>query len=225
MGAQNWSEESGIYRIVSPSGKVYIGQAVNIKKRLQKYSSGNVKGQRRLYESFKKHGVQSHEFEVLELCDKSVLLNRERYYQDKYDAIGVNGLNCKLTTTSDRSGHHSEQTRLKISMSNKGKRCSDEAKEKMRAAKIGKKMPEKQRILMVGRTLSESTKMKISQRLEGNTYSLGRVPANAKKILDRSTGLIYESTRSAADFLGVKQRTLQAWLYGENKNKSNMELM
>lgn len=104
----------GIYKITSPSGKVYIGQSINIEKRFKDYKYlCNCKGQIKLYRSFTKHGVGNHIFEIIENCIESELNNRERYWQDFYNCMYV-GLNCKLTTTNDKSGRLSIETRYKI---------------------------------------------------------------------------------------------------------------
>ena len=62
----------GIYKITSPSNKVYIGQSVNIQKRFRDYKSlkRSIKQQPRLYNSFVKYGVNNHLFEILSECTK-----------------------------------------------------------------------------------------------------------------------------------------------------------
>ena len=215
----------GIYRITSPSGRVYIGQAVDIGVRFQKYFGGNCPGQRRLHASFAKHGVENHTFEVVEICEEGSLSARERFHQDNHEVIGPRGLNCKLTTFADRSGAHSEETRNRIRMANTGKRHSAEAKAKMRLARIGRKMPGEQRLRMCGRKLSEATKQKMSARMLGNKYTTGVVPKNARKVINRLTGEVFCSTKTASEALGVKQRTLRAWLSAQSPNKSTMEFL
>ena len=84
----------GIYKIISPSGKVYVGQSINIESRIKKYASCNCKLQVRLYSSIKKYGWENHIFEILEECSIEELNSRERYWQDQYECIGKNGLNC-----------------------------------------------------------------------------------------------------------------------------------
>ena len=106
----------GIYKITSPSKRVYIGQSVNIEKRFESYKKMNCKGQTILYNSFLKYGVEKHKFEVLCECEISELNKKERFYQDLYSVISKNGLNCLLTKTNDRSGLISETTRKNMSL-------------------------------------------------------------------------------------------------------------
>lgn len=62
----------GIYKIVSPSGKVYIGQSGDIDKRFKTYSNLQCKGQTLLYKSFIKYGVENHQFEIIHKLPKDV---------------------------------------------------------------------------------------------------------------------------------------------------------
>lgn len=108
----------GIYKITSPSEKIYIGQSVDIENRWKFYKTLNCKGQTKLYRSFFKYGVENHKFEIISLCYEEQLNEFERDFQDAYDVIGPNGLNCKLVTSKDKSGRMSEDTKKKISISN-----------------------------------------------------------------------------------------------------------
>jgi group I intron endonuclease len=93
--------ESGIYKITSPSNRVYIGQSVNINNRFKSYRKYNHPSQIKLYRSIEKYGFESHIFEIIEYCDIDLLNKRERYWQDYYNVISE-GLNCVLTNTSDK---------------------------------------------------------------------------------------------------------------------------
>lgn len=55
----------GIYKIISPSGKIYIGQSVNITRRFKQYKRLQCPQQTHLYNSFLKYGVNYHKFEVV----------------------------------------------------------------------------------------------------------------------------------------------------------------
>lgn len=100
----------GIYKITSPSEKVYIGQAINIGKRKESYIKLKCKGQPKLYNSLVKYGFSNHIFEVVEQCSVEELSIRERHWQDFYDVVGESGLNCRLTSTEDKSGYVSQES-------------------------------------------------------------------------------------------------------------------
>ncbi len=109
---------TGIYKITSPTNKIYIGQSVDIERRKNDYKK-YVCHTGKLKNSFKKHGFENHTFEVIEECSIELLNERERFWQDFYDVLGPNGLNLKLTNTTDRSGVFSEELKQKLSDSQK----------------------------------------------------------------------------------------------------------
>ena len=100
----------GIYKITSPSKKIYIGQSINVNKRLKEYKYlSNCKTQPKLYNSLVKYGFSQHIFEIIEQCSVEELNVRERYWQEFHNTIGERGLNCRLTETGDKSGRMSQE--------------------------------------------------------------------------------------------------------------------
>ena len=69
----------GIYKITSPTNKVYIGQSTNSLFRFGAYKRLNCKKQTYLYNSFLKHGVENHTFEIIEECSIDILNERLNY--------------------------------------------------------------------------------------------------------------------------------------------------
>lgn len=105
----------GIYKITSPTGRVYVGQSLNIvKNRLNVYKNLKCKTQTFLYRSLRKYGWDQHTFEIIEECSEEELNCRERYWQDFYDVIN-GGLNCILTECGDDLKRYSEETKQQIS--------------------------------------------------------------------------------------------------------------
>lgn len=113
----------GIYKITSPSGRVYIGQSIDIDKRWKVYKKigYSVKKQTLIYRSLLKYGTESHTFEVIEECKVEELNNREGYWQDFYNSI-EKGLNCSRVKTDDKSGYFSLESRKKLSISLTGRK-------------------------------------------------------------------------------------------------------
>lgn len=145
-----------IYKITNPKGKVYIGQTVEFNKRKWAYANGQNKAQKKVYNSINKYGWDAHAIEVIEECSVELLNERERYWQDFYNVLGANGLNCRLTKSNDKSGYFSEETKKKMSIAAKlmpekisnliekrhdwtGKKHKPETRERMRLAALGKK--------------------------------------------------------------------------------------
>lgn len=122
---------SGIYKITSPQGRIYVGQTVDFEKRKSSYRRGHSTSQRRLYNSINTYGYSQHIFEVVEQCSIEELNTRERYWQEYYDVLSEKGLNCKLTKVGDKSGVHSEETKKKQSKANIGKTIPQDTRDKI----------------------------------------------------------------------------------------------
>jgi group I intron endonuclease len=126
----------GIYKITSPTKSIYIGQSINIEKRFKQYYLCKNQDQPKLYNSFVKHGVNKHKFEIIHICDKNELDNLEIYYIELYNSI-KNGMNCK---TGGHKGSISEESRKKLSASLLIANARPETKHKRSIWQIGRKM-------------------------------------------------------------------------------------
>lgn len=160
----------GIYKITNPKGKVYIGQTIDFTKRCNHYKNGSNKAQIRIYNSIKKYGFETHTLELIEKCDITLLNERERYWQDYYNVIGRNGLNCRLTNSLEKKGIFSQETKNKMSKSRKGIVFSEEWKKKLG-------------LVWKGRKHSEETKRKMSEAAKGKKKSkehIAKLPQNQK---------------------------------------------
>lgn len=151
----------GIYKITSPSGRIYVGQSIDILTRWSSYIRWEGAClQPKLKRSFKKYGVDNHKFEVIEECVLDLLNERERYWQDYYNVL-EDGLNCILTKTKTRSGKMSKETRLKMSKAQSGDKHPNWGKKLSK--ETCRRISEGQR----GRVISEETRKKISDRHKG----------------------------------------------------------
>jgi group I intron endonuclease len=112
----------GIYKVTSPSGKVYIGQSWDINNRKAKYKAGLCKGQRKLNNSFLKYGFNKHRFEVVhelpEDVTQEIIDTYEILYWDLYRSCGIEMMNIK---EPGRGGKLSQGTKEKLSKAKKGK--------------------------------------------------------------------------------------------------------
>ena len=142
----------GIYKITNPKGKIYIGQTIDFNRRVYQYKMLNCKEQPKLYNSLKKYGFDNHIIELILQCDEIDLTFWERYYQELYNTIENDNLNCFLVTTEDKSGRHTEETKRKMSEAAKGKKKSAEHIAKLPQNQKGYK----------GKKRSEETKLKQS---------------------------------------------------------------
>lgn len=100
----------------------------------------------------------------------------------------------------NKGNHWSDETRAKISNSHKGKKISDEQKEKIRARFIGENNP------MYGVKMTKEHKAKLQKAC---------VEATAKKCICIETGIIYSSMAEASRQTGICSRSIS---YVCNKN-------
>ncbi|HHX80898.1 MAG TPA: GIY-YIG nuclease family protein, partial [Acholeplasmataceae bacterium] len=182
--------------ITSPTGKIYIGQSVDIERRwadhrsMPKSDKGNL-----LYNSFLSHGVDSHKFEILERCSREMLNERERYYIKKYDTFDTeHGLN--LTKGGDSKVVFSKKTLQKMSEAKKGVRSkhligykhSKETRDILRKKSIGNKN-------WLGKHHSEETKEKLRQANLGKKHS----EETKEKLRILSTGRKYPNKKKPTE--------------------------
>jgi hypothetical protein len=114
-------KKCGIYKITSPSNKIYIGQSRDINKRIQSYIKGyKLQSQPKLYNSINKYSWENHTFEIIEECEFNELNNKERYWQEYYNSI-EQGLNCFYTKTEEKPLLFSKEMRNNMSKGQKGK--------------------------------------------------------------------------------------------------------
>jgi group I intron endonuclease len=169
----------GIYKITSPTNKIYIGQSTNILFRFGAYKRLNCKKQTYLYNSFLKYGVKNHAFEIIEECSIDVLNEREVYYVTLYNTFNSkNGLN--LIAGGGNIAIRSEETKNKIREARKGmkpnlgKKHTEETKRKLSLLNMGNKNSK-------GIKLSEEHKKKISESMKGKKNSLGKKHSEESK--------------------------------------------
>lgn len=123
----------GIYKIESPSNKVYIGQSWDIKRRWNDHKNTMSYKHKKLNASFLKYGVSSHTFEILHLLpvdvEQDILNKYEQFYIDRYRDCNFKLLNIK--EGGNGYGKHSEETKALIREKRKYQKTTDEQREKM----------------------------------------------------------------------------------------------
>lgn len=188
----------GIYKITSPTGKVYIGQTINLSRRIKHYKRLDCKHQTKLYNSLVKYGVSEHEIILIEACHSEDLNKRERYWQDFYNVIGQEGLNLVLQDSGQLKRVESKETRQKRSNSLKGNRNGN----------FNKIYTKEERL-----AISKSTKGKIN---------IGENNGKIKLILDEQTGIFYYGKMEASKAKNINFHTLSNSLIGRVINKTSL---
>lgn len=155
------------------NGKVYIGKTIQklyVRKKRHKFDSFNIIPSGYFHRAIRKHGWDNFEWSILcETDSESKLKTLEKFYIAAYRKMGV----CYNMTDGGEglSGwYHSEETRKKISLKNKGKTISKETREKLSEINKGKKLTETTILKLKGRpawnkgkALSDDHKRKLSE--------------------------------------------------------------
>lgn len=77
-----------IYKIKFPSGKVYIGKAIDTHERWNQHKSSAHKGTLgKLYQGMRNEGISNLEFEILGEYPSDTILDKEAEFIEKYDAV------------------------------------------------------------------------------------------------------------------------------------------
>jgi group I intron endonuclease len=177
----------GIYKILSPTEGVYIGQSWEIEKRRKKYSLGSCKNQNIIYNSIKCHGWAAHTFEVVhELpqdTTQDVMNNYETLYWQLHIDCGCEMMNIREPGSM---GKCSEESKIKMR-----KPRSEEGKNNMRGIKRLNKKP-----------LTQEQKDKISKS-NINAWKSRLVP-----IFCNETNVTYTCVKEASNKLGVGKSTI-----------------
>lgn len=168
--------QSGIYIIKNKiNNYIYYGSTVDFKVRERQHFKNlrkNKHSNQHLQNAFNKYGKENFIFEIIELVEKSKLLEIEQRYLDKY--VGTkNRYNIAKDAWSPMSGFtHSKEAREKISKThlghkyNLGRKHTDETKEKVRQIRLGTHLSditkEKLKKIHLGKKLSKEQKEKMS---------------------------------------------------------------
>lgn|SRR5258708_2557122 len=118
-------DSSGIYKIIcTPTGKIYIGSAINLRNRWNEHLKGlrhNAHGNSKLQRAWNKYGEEAFVFEVLELVlFPDLLTAREQYWFNKMQPFDEKGFNLARVAGSSLGRKYSQATLEKMSNSHRG---------------------------------------------------------------------------------------------------------
>lgn len=226
----------GIYKLTSPSGKIYIGQSVDIEHRFIEHKSDAKKcfngrmGKTitKLRSSFKKYIWENFTKEIIKICSPDQLNEEEIFFITLYDSFN-NGLNCT-------SGGQNEFKR------------SAETKQKLREHQLGKYGGVQAMAFYIDGVkflsiLDAASKLKIPQKTIHNRlnsknlkYSnyvyedLSRIPertkVHTKKFIKVSVNnVIYDSASDASIILSISISTILRRARSSKKKFSNYKLV
>lgn len=104
-----------IYKITSPSNKLYVGQTKRKvpEKRWKEHCQESLSGKTHaLSNAIRKYGAENMKFEVIEECPDDTLNEREHFWIEKLNSLRPNGYNL---TTGGGAFEFSEESKAKMS--------------------------------------------------------------------------------------------------------------
>jgi len=212
----------GIYKITSPTGRIYIGQSKDILYRTRKYKtvSKSLHSQPKIYNSLLKYGWDKHNFEIIEECSEEQLNCRERYWQDHYDVTSKNGMNCMLTECDGSKRQPSPKMFEVIS-----KQLIDTATliTYNSITDAANKLGLNRRTLskhLSGQIANITTLVFLKDYVEGQSIKEPDEGRHLVKVIDTRTKIIYNSIKEAAKILKMSQESLGYKLSGKQKNNT-----
>jgi group I intron endonuclease len=125
---------SGIYAVTHiESGKVYVGQSMNIGRRLRDHR--RAPNESLISRCVRKYGAEAFEVRVVELCEEGELDAREIHWIEALDSIHPAGLNIR--SGGGRDTICAKEMGAVISQKLRGRTFTDEHKANLSRAHIG----------------------------------------------------------------------------------------
>ncbi len=203
---------TGIYIITNLiNGKRYIGQSIDIKRRFWDHRCVSHERNRHLRFALMKYGKENFKYEVLEECKEDELDEREKFYIEKlnpeYNVLEggqssrggmTDEIKAALSESGKRQWENLPEDRKKQIVSNnlvgprKGHPVSEDTREKLRKANIGKKQSDE--------TIQ---KRKEAMRIKKENGWSRDGSCTFKKVICIETGQVFESVKAAASAFGI----------------------
>jgi group I intron endonuclease len=218
-----------IYKITSPTDKVYIGQSWDWTSRKSKYKRLKTHEQVKVHRSLLKYGYDAHKVEVIcelpEDVTQEILDNYEIIYWQCYKDCGVEMLNVKEPGSK---GKLSEDTRKKMSEASSGVNNAmygKKGKDHPAYGYVGywKDVP-KEKHPRYGSTGDKNPNFgRIGEKHPMYGLTKGKSPF-AKKVINTKTGEVYNSVKDASEILNINYSSLTMSLR-KDKNRRGLRYL
>lgn len=222
-----------IYQLINTvNGKSYIGQTLNLRKRLREHMCSSKTLNYPLYCSVRKHGWDTFDLVILAECEKSQLNELEMHFIKRHSSKSTeNGYNC---TSGGDQRDFSPESIMKMSLAMTGRRHPPEIIEKIAAKNRGRKLGppnpevvERTRIKLTGRKLSDEHKRKLSEKQIGVSRPVSddtkaKISASLKVVLNTTEQRQKLSIRTSTAYKNPEQRvktSLAVKKYWEGKHE------
>lgn len=182
----------GIYKITNKiNGNFYIGQSVDVKRRIMEHKTPKANGNDRLHNDMKKFGVKNFEFELIEECKTEELKAKELFYIKKMNPF-YNTVGKKVP----------DETKKRISEGNKRWWESLDDSSKQKVINNNLTGPKK------GHEVSEETRKKISKKIS---------EVQGIKVMIVETGQVFDKIKFCEEYLGACKGTVYSYWKGKIK--------
>jgi group I intron endonuclease len=174
-----------VYRIISPSGKSYIGitKRTFVVRWKQHCKDARTKPHVKFHYAIRKYGEDAFVHEILEEVETRELASvLEKFYIEKFDSF-INGYN--MTTGGENNFELSEESKAKISKFHKGRKKSPQQVENMKKIKLTedqkKKISENHADVSgennprFGVEVTQETRQKMSEKSKGHSRNKGTI--------------------------------------------------
>jgi group I intron endonuclease len=165
-----------VYKITSPSNRVYVGSTINFDKRMYQYKNNCHKSQIKIYNSIKKYGWENHKVEIIWSGLIKDMLKNEAMLGLNFNVLDQNNLNLMLPRLGTMYNTVSQETRIKMSNAKKGQKMSETHKKIISNVHTGKIVSLETRQKMsewqIGRKMSKEAKQKMSISATGKKVSI-----------------------------------------------------
>lgn len=135
---------SGIYSIRNMvTGKLYVGSSGDIEKRMSDHRVALNRGSHHsitLQRAWDKYGAEAFEFSIIAVVEIGQLLVEEQRWIDHHGCVGRRGYNVAPTAGSPRGVKHSAEARDRMRAAKVGRKLTPEHRAKIGASGAGKKM-------------------------------------------------------------------------------------
>ena len=224
-----------IYKMLDPVTKRvrYVGKTTNIKRRFYQHLHTKLNSYcSKWIFSLLKQGIIP-EFSIIDEVFENNWQFWEIYWIAQFKNWGFNLTNLTSGGEGCNNRFVSKETRVRISNNQKnekgywfGKKFSDEhIKNMIRTGEnhhhFNKKFSEEHKkkisLSKKGINLTTEHKTKIGNSVKGENNPV------AKKVIDISTGVVYNSVKEAAESNGIKMKTLYNFLSGHRPNKTTLK--
>jgi group I intron endonuclease len=219
-----------IYKITSPSNKVYIGQSWDWISRKSKYKKLKTSEQTYIHRSLLKYGYEAHKVEIVyelpEDVTQEILDNYEILYWQLHKDCGIEMMNIKFPGSH---GKASEESKRKMSIAQSGKNNAMYGKTGKNHPAFGNEGYWKNKFKEQHPRFGVKGKAHQCFGRTGEKHPMfglkkGNSPF-AKKVVNILTNEVYPSAKDASEILNINYTYLTSCLRRQFKGNSHLRYL